>query len=418
MDYSSYEELRIRRAEPGILEIVMRAEPGKLSVTTARMHAEMARVWLDIDRDPDTRVAILRGEGRGFSAGGDLAMVEEMTHDFEVRARVWREAKDLVYNLINCSKLVVSAMHGPAVGAGLVAGLLADISIASRNARLIDGHTRLGVAAGDHAAIVWPLLCGMAKAKYYLLLCESITGEEAERLGLISMACDEEKLQETASGVARKLAAGAQTALRWTKYSLNNWLRMAGPAFDASLEGGRRLSPREAQAGLSRGAEGLLTRDGDEPHGHLVPGAHCARRRDAHAIGVQSAADEIVLHRFGARLGERAAARHHLEHLRLLVAEPAARAHHLWNDRLYPQHQAIEAGGARRGEHRAAAVEEDGALHQHLLLRPPGPEADHAGRYRAELAIVHAGKLTLPPSRGYRADLESRDTVSPYIPPS
>jgi enoyl-CoA hydratase len=235
MDYSSYEELRIRRVEPGILEIVMRAEPGKLSVTTARMHAEMARVWLDIDRDPDTRVAILRGEGRGFSAGGDLAMVEEMTHDFEVRARVWREAKDLVYNLINCSKLVVSAMHGPAVGAGLVAGLLADISIAAKNARIIDGHTRLGVAAGDHAAIVWPLLCGMAKAKYYLLLCESITGEEAERLGLVSMACDEEKLQETALGVARKLAAGAQTALRWTKYSLNNWLRMAGPAFDASL---------------------------------------------------------------------------------------------------------------------------------------------------------------------------------------
>jgi enoyl-CoA hydratase len=235
MDYSEYQELKIRRVEPGILEIVMRAEEGRLSVTTARMHAEMARVWLDVDRDPETRVAILRGEGRGFSAGGDLAMVEEMTRDFAVRARVWREAKDLVYNLINCSKLVVSAMHGPAVGAGLVAGLLADISIASRNARLIDGHTRLGVAAGDHAAIVWPLLCGMAKAKYYLLLCESISGEEAERLGLVSLACEENELNEKAMEVARKLAAGAQTALRWTKYSLNNWLRMAGPAFDASL---------------------------------------------------------------------------------------------------------------------------------------------------------------------------------------
>jgi enoyl-CoA hydratase len=235
MDYSDYRDLKIRRVEPGILEIVMRAEEGKLSVTTARMHAEMARVWLDVDRDPETRVAILRGEGRGFSAGGDLAMVEEMTRDFAVRARVWREAKDLVYNLINCSKLVVSAMHGPAVGAGLVAGLLSDISIASRNARIIDGHTRLGVAAGDHAAIVWPLLCGMAKAKYYLLLCESISGEEAERLGLVSLSCDESELNEKALEVARRLAAGAQTALRWTKYSLNNWLRMAGPAFDASL---------------------------------------------------------------------------------------------------------------------------------------------------------------------------------------
>ena len=234
-DYSSYQDLKISRLEPGILEIVMGEEGGKLSITTARMHGEMARIWLDIDRDPETRVAILRGAGRGFSAGGDLAMVEEMTRDFAVRARVWREAKDLVYNLINCSKMIVSAMHGPAVGAGLVCGLLADISIAAKNARIIDGHTRLGVAAGDHAAIIWPLLCGMAKAKYYLLLCEQISGEEAERLGLVSLTCEEGELQAKALEVARKLAGGAQTALRWTKYSLNNWLRMAGPAFDASL---------------------------------------------------------------------------------------------------------------------------------------------------------------------------------------
>ena len=234
MDYSSYQDLKIRRLEPGILEIVM-GEEGRLAVATARAHAEMARIWLDVDRDPETRVAILRGAGKGFSAGGDLAMVEEMTRDFEVRARVWREARDLVYNMINCSKIIVSAMHGPAVGAGLVAGLLADISIAARNARLIDGHTRLGVAAGDHAAIVWPLLCGMAKAKYYLLLCETVSGEEAERIGLVSLTCDEAELQAKALEVARKLAAGAQTALRWTKYSLNNWLRMAGPSFDASL---------------------------------------------------------------------------------------------------------------------------------------------------------------------------------------
>jgi enoyl-CoA hydratase len=113
--------------------------------------------------------------------------------------------------------------------------LLADVSIAARNARIIDGHTRLGVAAGDHAAIVWPLLCGMAKAKYYLLLCEQVSGEEAERIGLISLTCEENQLNEKSLEVARKLAAGAQTALRWTKYSLNNWLRMAGPAFDASL---------------------------------------------------------------------------------------------------------------------------------------------------------------------------------------
>jgi enoyl-CoA hydratase len=234
MDYSSYKDLKIRTLEPGILDIAM-GEEGKLATATANAHAEMARIWLDIDRDPECRVAILRGAGKGFSAGGDLAMVEQMTQDFAVRARVWREARDLVYNMINCSKIIVSAVHGPAVGAGLVAALMADISIAAKNARLIDGHTRLGVAAGDHAAIVWPLLCGMAKAKYYLLTCEQISGEEAERLGLVSLACEESELQAKALEVARKIASGAQTAMRWTKYSLNNWLRMAGPAFDASL---------------------------------------------------------------------------------------------------------------------------------------------------------------------------------------
>jgi enoyl-CoA hydratase len=234
MDYSAYRDLKVRVVEPGIVEIVM-GEEGKLAVATASAHAEMARIWLDVDRDPETRVAILRGAGKGFSAGGDLAMVEEMTRDFAVRARVWREARDLVYNMINCSKIIVSAVHGPAVGAGLVAALMADISIAAKNARLIDGHTRLGVAAGDHAAIVWPLLCGMAKAKYYLLTCDEIRGEEAERLGLVSLTCEEAELQAKALEVARKIASGAQTAIRWTKYSLNNWLRMAGPTFDASL---------------------------------------------------------------------------------------------------------------------------------------------------------------------------------------
>ncbi|KVD64669.1 enoyl-CoA hydratase [Burkholderia ubonensis] len=236
--YSGYEALKVRRQPHGILEIVMSGEgANKSGLATAdeRMHRELADIWRDVDRDPDTRVAVIRGEGKGFSAGGDLALVEQMANDFDVRARVWREARDLVYNVINCSKPIVSAMHGPAVGAGLVAGLLADISIASKSARIIDGHTRLGVAAGDHAAIVWPLLCGMAKAKYYLLLCEPVSGEEAERIGLVSLAVDEPDLLPKAYEVAEKLSHGSQTAIRWTKYALNNWLRSAGPTFDASL---------------------------------------------------------------------------------------------------------------------------------------------------------------------------------------
>src|ERR1051325_4635177 len=207
MDYSAYKDLKVRLLEPGILEIAM-GEEGKLAVATENAHAEMARIWLDVDRDPQARVAILRGAGKGFSAGGDLAMVEKMTQDFDLRARVWREARDLVYNMINCSKIIVSAIHGPAVGAGLVAGLLADISIAARTARLIDGHTRLGVAAGDHAAIVWPLLCGMAKAQYYLLTCKTISGEGSGR-----RAPREEKRKRRSSRRSRRTSEALQDAL-------------------------------------------------------------------------------------------------------------------------------------------------------------------------------------------------------------
>src|SRR5438105_5317975 len=232
--YAHYRTLKFTRAEPGILDIAM-GEEGRLAIADATGHRELADVWRDVDGDPETSVVVVRGLGKGFSGGGSLELVEAMANDFDTRARVWREARDIVYNVMNWSKIIVSAMHGPAVGAGLVVGLLADISIAARNARIIDGHTRLGVAAGDHAAIVWPLLCGMAKAKYYLLLCDEIRGDEAERIGLVSLCVDDDALQDKARAVARRLAQGSQTALRWTKYSLNNWLRMAGPAFDASL---------------------------------------------------------------------------------------------------------------------------------------------------------------------------------------
>ena len=113
--------------------------------------------------------------------------------------------------------------------------MLADVSIAAKDARIIDGHTRLGVAAGDHAAICWPLLCGMAKAKYYLLTCETLSGEEAERIGLVSMCCEREDLHDRALEVARTLANGAQSAIRWTKHTLNHWYRIMSPTFDASL---------------------------------------------------------------------------------------------------------------------------------------------------------------------------------------
>ncbi len=231
--YAAFPSLKFERPEPGILRIVLDA-PG-LNAVGPEMHRELAYVWNAVDQDPDVKVALIRGAGKAFSAGGSFEEIRSMIDDWGVRTRVMREARDLVYNIVNCSKPIVSAIHGPAVGAGLVAALLADVSVAARTAKIIDGHTRLGVAAGDHAAICWPLLCGMAKSKYHLLTCEPLSGEEAERIGLVSLCVDDDQVQERAMDVARTLAKGSQSAIRWTKYALNNWYRMAGPAFDASL---------------------------------------------------------------------------------------------------------------------------------------------------------------------------------------
>lgn len=220
--------------EPAILEIVIGKE-GRLNAADEPMHRALALVWRQIDGDDAVRSVLVRGAGKHFSSGGDFEMIERMIEDEATLLRVWKEAGDLVYNLINCSKPVVSAIRGTAVGAGLAVALLADVSVASRTAKILDGHTRLGVAAGDHAVIIWPLLCGLAKARYYLLTNKPLDGAEAERIGLVSVCVDDESVYDEALSVARSLAAGSATAMRWTKHALNNWLRLAGPSFDASL---------------------------------------------------------------------------------------------------------------------------------------------------------------------------------------
>lgn len=231
--YDRYTRLRFDRPHPKVLRITM--DNGRMNTADDAMHGELADIWRDVDRDPTVNAVVITGAGKVFSAGGDFAMIQDNIDDFQARTRQWQEAKDIVYNVINCSKPVVSAMRGVAVGAGLVCGMLADVSIATKDCRIIDGHTRLGVAAGDHAAIIWPLLCGLAKAKYYLLLCETVLGAEAERIGLISLAVEDTELDAKAVEIASRLAEGAQSAIRFTKYALNNWLRQAGPTFDASL---------------------------------------------------------------------------------------------------------------------------------------------------------------------------------------
>jgi enoyl-CoA hydratase len=235
MDYRDYQHLTFERRERGVVLVTIN-RPEVLNATNDRLHWELTQVWLTLDTDETARVAVVTGAGtRAFSAGGDLEMVEANSRDPKRLARTIREASDLVYNMINTDKPIISAINGVAVGAGLVVALLADISVMSETARFTDGHTKLGVVAGDHAAILWPLLCGMAKAKYYLLTSEFIDGREAERIGLVSLCVPAEQVLPKALEIGDRLAHGAQQAIRWTKRSLNNWLRQAGPIFDQSI---------------------------------------------------------------------------------------------------------------------------------------------------------------------------------------
>ena len=235
MNYADYQHLSFDLKPNGVMLITIN-RPNVMNATNARLHWELTQVWQTVAEDDKTKVVIITGAGdKAFSAGGDLEWISQMVGNHKGVSQAMKEASDIVYNILNLDKPVISAINGVAVGAGLAVAILADISIMSETARITDGHVRLGVGAGDHAAIVWPLLCGMAKAKYYLMTAEFIDGKEAERIGLVSLCCPPDKRMEKAFAVADKLAAGSQAAIRVTKKSLNNWMRVAGPIFDNSL---------------------------------------------------------------------------------------------------------------------------------------------------------------------------------------
>jgi enoyl-CoA hydratase len=232
--YGDFRHLRFGRPYPGVLLITI-DRPEVLNAANERLHRELSEVWAVVDGDESIAVSVITGAGRAFSAGGDLAMVRRMTTDHSAVIEQWRDADAVVDCLLASVKPVVAAINGVAVGAGLAVALLADVSIMAESARLSDGHTRLGVAAGDHAALLWPLLCGMAKAKYYLLTSEFISGPEAERIGLVTRCVPDDRVVPEALEVASALAAGSRTAIQWTKRALNRWLRSNTAVFGESL---------------------------------------------------------------------------------------------------------------------------------------------------------------------------------------
>ncbi len=276
MDLASYQHLKLER-QPGGVMLVTLNRPEVLNAAHEAMHSELATIWADLSRDDETRVVVVTGAGRAFSAGGDLGMVERQIGNYDLVTSMLREMSDLVYNMANCEKPIVSAINGVAVGAGLVVALHGRrISICADDARLGDGHVRLGVAAGDHAAIIWPLLCGLAKAKYYLLTGEMVSGNEAgERIGLVSKAVPAGR--GAAGGHAGSDPAGDRAAAcypaheagaEWLGAQRRTDLRSVGRLRDAHLHG----RGHQRGAGLAAGKAGSAVRLS------LAFSSQCARR--------------------------------------------------------------------------------------------------------------------------------------------
>jgi enoyl-CoA hydratase len=234
LDTASYQRLQFTQHDHGVVLITLFNE-GKLNATDGLMHAELSRVFREISADTTISAVVVTGEGKAFSAGGDLSWIAGQVGNYTQTMSVMREAGDLVTTMIDCDTPIIAAINGVAVGAGLAVALMSDISIINEEARFTDGHIRLGVAAGDHAVAIWPLLCGMAKAKYYLMTSDFIDGREAERIGLVSKAVPPAEVLPTALRIAEQLARGPRDATRLTKRALNHWLRQALPAFEASL---------------------------------------------------------------------------------------------------------------------------------------------------------------------------------------
>ena len=242
---------------------------------------------------------IVTGAGKAFSAGGDFELIKSILDNPSARMATWKEAKDLVYNVINCNKPIISAINGVAVGAGLVVGILADVSICGKSARIVDGHTRLGVAAGDVACIIWPLLCGLAKAKYYLLTCKPLSATEAERIGLVSLCVEDADLQKVALETAEDLANRCakrdpldQICVEQLAARQRSAVRHLDRAGDARLyrrrsAGRTGVASREAQAGIPAGLPDLMMareRRSDKA-GFAGPFRRFTSRRVARAAG-------------------------------------------------------------------------------------------------------------------------------------
>ncbi len=233
-DFSAYQHLTFNRQ--GRVLVITLNRPAQRNAVNARLHAELAQVFTDAQRDADSDVVLLTGAGSAFCAGGDIAWMQQGVDDPASFERTGREGKDILFSQLDLEKPLICALNGHATGLGASLALLCDVVVAAHGAKIGDPHVSVGLVAGDGGALIWPQLIGYARAKHYLLTGDLMTATEAERLGLVSQVVADDQALPTAMALAQRLAAGATQAIRWTKITSNLPLKALIHAhFDAGL---------------------------------------------------------------------------------------------------------------------------------------------------------------------------------------
>ena len=222
MDYSRYELIKVEKE--GKVAILTLNRPEALNAINTQLHTELEDIFADVTRDDEVNAVVLTGAGKAFSAGGDVKGMGTSPAERLKRSPL-SYAKRLIHNLVEVEQPIIAAVNGHAIGLGATIALFCDTIIASEQAKIGDPHVRVGLVAGDGGAVIWPLLCGLARAKEYLMTGDLLTATEAERIGLINHVVTPDEVMPKAMELAQRLANGPTKAIRWTKLACNKRLR-------------------------------------------------------------------------------------------------------------------------------------------------------------------------------------------------
>jgi enoyl-CoA hydratase/carnithine racemase len=217
----------VRIESDGPVRIVTLSRPEQLNAINDELHLALTRLFPQLDADADARVAVITGEGKAFSAGGDFDLLDRMAKDRVLRTDVIAEGRELVLNMIRCRVPVVAAVNGPAVGLGCSVIALSDVVYMAESAYLADPHVAVGLVAADGGPLTWPLHTSLLLAKEYAFTGERITAERAAQIGLANHVCPDGEVLDAAVAAARKIAALPRQAVEATKRVLNLHLERA-----------------------------------------------------------------------------------------------------------------------------------------------------------------------------------------------